>query len=306
MRTAFIRTLCELAAADPRIWLLTGDLGFSVVEPFAERFSERYLNVGVAEQNMTGIAAGIALTGNTVFTYSIANFPTLRCLEQIRNDVCYHKANVKIVAVGGGLAYGTQGYTHHGIEDLAVMCSLPNMTVVAPGDPVETRLAVKAIAASEGPLYLRIGKAGEPVVHLSEPDFELGKAIRVREGSDLTLISTGGILSKVVEAAEALSRNGVRARVLSMPTVKPLDVSAVVQAATETGRIVTVEEHVIYGGLGTAVADALLTAGVGRVGFRKIGITDPPGHVTGSQEFLQRRMGDIAQVALGLLDDRSS
>ena len=145
MRTAFIDTLCELAERDPRIWLLTADLGYSVLERFAARFPHRYINVGVAEQNLTGIAAGLARCGKIVFTYSIANFPTLRCLEQIRNDVCYHQANVKIVAVGGGFAYGTLGYTHHGLEDLGIMRTLPHMTVIAPGDPTETRLATSAV-----------------------------------------------------------------------------------------------------------------------------------------------------------------
>jgi transketolase len=161
MRTTFIQTLCEIAERDERVWLLTADLGYSVLEPFAERFPSRFLNVGVAEQNMIGVAAGLAHSGKMPFVYSIANFPTLRCFEQIRNDVCYHEANVKIVAVGGGFAYGAQGYTHHGVEDLGVMRLLPNMIVVAPGDPVETRGATLAMAAHRGPCYLRLGKARE-------------------------------------------------------------------------------------------------------------------------------------------------
>ena len=146
MRTAFIDTLCQLAAEDERIWLLTGDLGYSVLERFATRFPERYVNVGVAEQNMVGVAAGLARCGKMPWVYSIANFPTFRCLEQIRNDVCYHNGNVKVVAVGAGFAYGPHGYTHHGLEDVAILRALPNMTVVAPADPVETRLATIAIA----------------------------------------------------------------------------------------------------------------------------------------------------------------
>ena len=161
--------------------------------------------------------------GKIVFTYSIANFPTLRCLEQIRNDVCYHRANVKIVAVGGGFAYGPQGYTHHGIEDLAVMRALPEMVVLAPGDPVETDLVTRAAAAWDGPCYLRLGKAGEPVVHASPPALEIGKAIRVRDGADVTLISTGGMLKETVGLADLLAAEGVQARVLSMPTLKPID-----------------------------------------------------------------------------------
>src|SRR2546423_4713749 len=189
MRNAFLDTLYELALNDDRIVFITGDLGFRVVEKFMENIPKQFLNAGVAEQNMTGIAAGMALSGKISFTYSIANFPTLRCLEQIRNDVCYHDANVKVVSVGGGFTYGAMGATHHAIEDLAVMRALPCLVVVAPGDPVEARAATRAIIAHSGPCYLRLGKAGEPVVHTSAIDFELGKAICMREGTDATLIS---------------------------------------------------------------------------------------------------------------------
>lgn len=289
MRTTFIETLCELAATDRRIWLLTGDLGYSVLEPFALRFPDRYVNVGVAEQNMTGIAGGLARCGKVVFTYSIANFPVMRCLEQIRNDVCYHNGNVKIVAVGGGLAYGAQGYTHHGVEDLAVTRVLPNMVVVAPGDPVETRLATKAISEHVGPCYLRLGKAQEPVVHRSEPAFELGKAILLREGRDVTLISTGGMLDTVVRAAQELARAGIAARIVSMPTVCPLDDHAVLDAAHRTRLIVTVEEHG-QGGLASAVAEVL--AGCrSRAAFLPLRLSRDAIHAAGSQEFLRSRQG---------------
>ncbi len=202
MRNTFIETLLELAAGDPRICLLTADLGYSVLEVFAQRFPDRYVNVGVAEQNLIGIAAGMAHSGLVPFVYSIANFPTLRCLEQIRVDVCYHDAPVKIVAVGGGLAYGAQGYTHHGVEDIAVMRTLPGMTVVAPADPVETRALTDAIARHAGPCYLRLGKAKEPIVHREPTEIELGKAVQTRTGSDLTLISTGTMLAETMQAAE--------------------------------------------------------------------------------------------------------
>ncbi|HVY62009.1 MAG TPA: transketolase, partial [Planctomycetota bacterium] len=181
MRNAFIAALLAEAERDPRVWLLNGDLGYSVLEPFARRFPERYLNVGVAEQNMTGIAAGLALSGKVVFTYSIANFPTMRCLEQIRNDCCYHRADVKVVAVGGGLAYSAQGYTHHGVEDLAIMRALPNMTVIAPADPTEARWAAGAVVATPGPCYVRLARGGEPVVNPAGAALEVGKAAVLRE-----------------------------------------------------------------------------------------------------------------------------
>jgi len=264
VRTTFIETLCEVAERDERVWLLCGDLGYSVLERFAERFPGRYVNVGVAEQNMIGVAAGLALSGKTAFVYSIANFPVMRCLEQIRNDVCYHDLSVKVVAVGGGMSYGPAGYTHHALEDLAVMRALPNMTVVAPADPVETRLATRAVAASEGPCYLRLGKAGEPVVHREEPEFRLGKAIVLRRGTDVTLMSTGGMLKASVEAAAMLADGGVSASVVSMPTVKPLDAQAVEEAARSSSLLCVVEEHGEEGGLTDAVARCLASAAPAR------------------------------------------
>ena len=287
MRTTFIDTLCELAEHDERIWLLTGDLGYSVLERFASRFPRRFVNVGVAEQNMTGVAAGLALCGKVVFTYSIANFPTLRCLEQIRNDVCYHNLNVKIVAVGGGFAYGAQGMTHHATEDLAIMRALPNMAVVAPGDPVETRLATRAIVNWPGPCYLRLGKAGEPVVHQTPPAFTIGKAITVREGSSVTLISTGGMLHNALQAAELLAQQQIQARVLSMHTLKPLDNESVLAAALETSTIVTIEEHSLIGGLGSAVSETLSKGMPKGIRFRSLGMPDRFADI-GSQECSRR------------------
>ena len=291
MRTAFIQTLIECARADGRIWLLVGDLGYSVVEPFRQEFPDRFINVGVAEQNMTGIATGLALSGKVVFTYSIANFPTLRCLEQVRNDVCYHNANVKIVAVGGGLAYGAQGMTHHATEDLAIMRTMPNMTVVAPGDPIEAVLATRAIAKWPGPCYLRLGKAGEPIVHETSPDFQIGKAIVVREGSDVTLIATGGILYNTVQAAERLAQQGIQAKVLSMHTLKPLDTEAVLAAVQQTKAIITVEEHSIIGGLGSAVVEALTVLDCGGASLKMLGLPDAFCKEIGGQEYLKHING---------------
>jgi transketolase len=289
VRNTFVETLCSLAETDERIWLLCGDLGFSVLEVFASRFPDRYVNVGVAEQNMTGLAAGLASTGKVVFTYSIANFPVMRCLEQIRNDVCYHKANVKIVAVGGGLAYGPQGYTHHGVEDLAVTRVLPNMTVIAPADPVETRLATKAILNHPGPCYLRLGKAKEPIIHAVDPIFEIGKAIPMRKGKDLTIITTGGVLELAIQAAEELVKEGIDSSVLSMPTVQPVDAEAILRAAEQTQRIITVEEHGL-GGLSAAVAEVLLPTGL-HCGFTPMHLPRQPFTHAGSQEVLRAQAG---------------
>ena len=289
MRLAFIETLCELAEQDKNIWLLTGDLGYTVLERFAERFPDRYINMGVAEQNMMGVAAGLALCGKVVFTYSIANFSTMRCLEQIRNDVCYHNLNVKIVAVGGGLAYGAAGYTHHAVEDFAVMRAMPNMTVVAPGDPVEVRLATRAIVDWPGPCYLRLGKGGESVVHQSLPNFQVGKATLVREGTDITVISTGAMLQTGVESADRLAEQGILARVLSMHTLYPLDKAAILQALRDTGKIITVEEHSL-GGLGSAVAEVLAEAGQ-PMQFIPISLKRDRVAITGSQIALRSLHG---------------
>jgi transketolase len=284
MRTSFIETLCEAAQHDPRVWLLTGDLGYSVLERFASKFPERYLNAGVAEQNMVGVAAGLAMAGKIVFVYSIANFPTIRCLEQVRNDVCYHQLSVKIVAVGCGLAYGGHGYTHHGVEDLGVMSLLPHMTVIAPGDPVETRWATRALVERSGPAYLRLGKAGEPLVHKNEPTFELGKALQVVDGAKATLISTGGMLATSVRVAAILSARGVPIRVLSMPTLRPLDHERIIAEARRTGRIITLEEHG-PGGLGTMTGETLAQAGLG-IRFIPLRLSAEPTLCAGSQAYL--------------------
>lgn len=303
MRTAFIETLTELAEQDERIWLLTGDLGYSVLEKFAERFPGRYVNVGVAEQNMTGVAAGLAMCGKVVFTYSIANFPTLRCLEQIRNDVCYHNVNVKVVAVGGGLAYGPLGYTHHAVEDLAVMRALPNMAVVAPGDPLETRLATRAVAEWDGPCYLRLGKAGEPAVYDSEPEFKIGRPTLVRGGGrDVTLVSTGGALKTAVEAAALLEARGLSASVVDLHTLKPIDAEAL-RALVNTPVVATVEEHSVVGGLGSAVAEILALTGWRGAAVYCFGVDRVSIRPAESARTFSSRSLDAGMIAERIFDD---
>jgi len=308
MRTSFIKTLYEIAAHNPRVTLIVGDLGFGVVTEFAERYPNQFINAGVSEQNMTGLAAGMAMAGRIVFTYSIANFPTLRCLEQIRNDVCYHAANVKIVAVGGGYAYGSLGMTHHATEDLAILRSLPGMKVVAPGDPVETRLAVQTLVQDPSPCYLRLGRAGEAAIHAGDIDFAIGRAITVLEGTDATLISTGGMLENCLKVARRLKAEGLQVQVISMHTVKPLDERAVVQAGLKTGVVLTVEEHSEVGGLGSAVAEVLLQVGYQGV-FRKVALPDRFSAVAGDFEYLRALGGldvesitNVVRKAVGTAD----
>lgn len=304
MRTAFIEGLLEAARARPDVMLLTADLGFSVLERFRDALPAQYLNVGVAEQNMMGIAAGLADVGKTVFTYSIANFPTMRCLEQIRNDVCYHGYPVRVVAVGGGFTYASQGYTHHGVEDIGVMRTLPGMVVIAPGDPAEALAATKALCTLPGPAYLRLGKAGEPKVHAGPIDFAIGKALEVRAGSDVTLVSTGGMLVHTMETAEALAREGVSARVLSMHTVKPLDAAAIERALAETRAVITVEEHNVGSGLGAAVAQVVAAREGPRATFRTYGLPDAPYDRVGGLAYMRELMGDLRKLALEALRGR--
>ena len=290
MRTAYIDAMMRAAREDPSIFLLVGDLGFGVIEPFAQAYPDQFANAGIAEQNMTGMAAGLARSGYKVFTYSIANFTTLRCFEQIRNDVCYHDANVNVVSVGGGYAYGALSFTHHATEDLAVMRALPNMTVVAPADPQEAAQATLALINDPHPSYLRLNRAGDPPVHRSDITFELGKAIEVMAGSDVTLIGTEAIMGTVVEAADQLHAQGVSTRVLSMHTVKPIDQEALVRAANETSLLVTVEEHSIVGGLGSAVLESLTDAGVAPQ-VQRIGLCDRFVTTYGSQAYLREQAG---------------
>jgi transketolase len=300
MRDAFVNRLSQLAANDRRIMLLTGDLGFGVLTAFADTFPAQYLNVGVAEQNMTGVATGLALEGRTVFTYSIGNFPTLRCLEQIRNDAAYHHANVKIVAVGAGFSYGPLGVSHHATEDIAIMRSLP-VVVSVPACDWEASEATSAIASVEGTCYLRLDKSGASSTRKPDEQFKLGKARVVREGFDVTVITAGGILTEVLDAAEKLSTEGIDCRVISMHTIKPIDAEAISLASYETDGVVTVEEHTVFGGLGSAVAECLLESGALPRVYVRLGIRDGLPSDIGSQEYLRRRNGlDANGIAEGI------
>ena len=304
MRDTFVRTLSALAETRPHLMLITADLGFGVLNDWTARFPRQFLNVGVAEQNMTGLAAGIALEGRTVFTYSLGSFPTVRCLEQIRNDVCYHDADVKIVTVGGGMSYGPVGASHHATEDLAIMRSLPNVTVISPGDLWETAEATRVLVDMPGPAYLRLDKSAARPTHAPGDAFHLGRIRVVRPGWDVTLAATGGILGEVLNAAELLAADGVDCRVLSVHTVKPLDQTTLEVAAHETGGIVTVEEHSIHAGLGGAVAEVLLEAGATPGFFLRMGLRTFSS-VVGSQSYLRKVYGldarSIADAVLGRL-----
>lgn len=288
MRTEFIQELTELAKKDKRIFLITGDLGYNVIEDFIRSCPDQFVNAGVSEQNMTGTAAGLALSGKIVFTYSIANFPTIRALEQVRNDICYHNANVKIIAVGAGFTYGPLGSSHHGTEDLTILRALPHMTIVAPADAMEAREAAKAVVRHEGPVYIRISKS-DPV-YQKPVTFQLGKAITIKEGKDVALIAIGSMVADALKAGEELKKKNVSARVISMHTLKPLDVKAILKAAKETKAIITIEEHTIIGGLGGAVAEVLAENKIG-IPFVRMGVPDTFSTYIGDQNYLKKKYG---------------
>jgi len=286
MRNAFIQTLWKLARKDKRIMLLTGDLGFSVLEEFMEDFPDQFINAGVAEQNMTGIAAGLAMEGKIPFIYSIIPFVTMRNFEQIRNDVCYQRLNVKIVGIGAGFSYGPYGHTHHALEDIGILRTLPEMTIIAPGDPVEARLATKAILSHKGPCYLRLGKAGEPALYDKDPDFQIGKGIILRNGKDVTIIATSTMLSSALETASELEKDHIKATVVSMHTIKPLDEKIILECAKKTKVMVTVEEHSVIGGLGSAISEVLAEHNIS-IPYKRIGVPDRFTECIGLQEYMR-------------------
>lgn len=291
MRDTFVRTLIEEAKNDKSIELVTGDLGFGVLKPYFEALPNQFTNAGIAEQNMTSLAAGMALSGKTVFTYSIGNFPTLRCVEQIRNDCAYPKANVKIVCVGGGFVYGSLGMSHQATEDIAVLRALPNVTVVCPGDLVEAAEATKAIINIPGTVYLRLGRGGEKRIHNEIKDFKIGKAIKIQEAKEncknkVALFSTGAILDEATEATKLLEQDGIGVEEYSFHTVKPIDKAVIEECAKKYDYIVTVEEHNIIGGFASAVSEVITDLGVG-VKLIKIGLNDEYCSKVGNQKYLR-------------------
>ena len=295
MRTTFINQLVEEARQNERIFLLVGDLGFHVVEPFAEAFPERFLNVGICEQNMAGIAGGLAMNGWIVYCYSIGNFPTLRCIEQIRNDIVYYNSNVRIVSVGAGYAYGSQGVSHQATEDVAMLRSLPNMVVCSPSDPVETKMLVHLSVTHQGPMYIRLGKAGEKQVFPSGTSpVEMGQPHCLREAeSPNLLLTSGSILSEAVTQIEAL---GIDTAVYTLPFIKPLSADALVQLAEMHPNIVVLEEHQKSGGIGSAVIEQLsdaLADGTLKTWprIRRVATGDCYLSTAGSEPYMRRKAG---------------
>ena len=298
MRDTFVRTLIKLAKADKNIELITGDLGFGVLKPYWEQVPDQFTNAGIAEQNMTTVAAGMALEGKNVFTYSIGNFPTLRCLEQIRNDCAYHKANVKVVCIGGGFVYGSLGMSHQATEDFAVLRAMPDVVVMAPGDLVEAEECTKALAAYQGTAYLRLGRGGEPRIHDKIENFRIGAAIQVAEGKRIALFSAGAIFEEVQGAYELLKKSGYEPAVYTFPTIKPIDEEIIRQCSKEFELIVTCEEHSIVGGFGSAVAEVMAEMRRKKAHLLRVGLNDMYAVRVGDQKYLREQYGmSAAKIA---------
>jgi len=296
MRNAFAAALTEMAGLDEQIVLLSGDIGNRLFDTFRERFPSRFYNCGVAEANMTGMAAGMALCGLRPFTYTITPFATTRVIEQIRVDICYHNVPVTIVGTGSGLSYASLGPTHHSCEDVGIMRCFPNLTVVCPADSAEVGPALRATLNLPGPAYIRLGKKGEPVVHRSPPNFEIGRGIIMREGADVCLLGMGTMTAVALEAAALLEAAGVSARVVSMHTVKPLDEALLAESFARFPVVGVVEEHSIIGGLGSAVAEWLARRAPGGARLEVFGTPDLFLSEAGSQTYMRQKCGLTAEL----------
>lgn len=297
MRTNFINQLIEEARRNEKIFLLVGDLGYHVIEPFAEEFPDRFLNVGIAEQNMAGIAAGLAMTGYNVYFYSIGNFPTIRCLEQIRNDIAYHQANVKVVSVGAGYAYGSLGATHQATEEIGALRVLPNIVVATPGDPLEARAITKISASYDGPMYIRLGKAGEKTVHTEDSiNLKIGDICSVitREGNQTAVLACGNILDA---ALHQINDENLNYDLYSVPFVKPINKEQLINIVkTHPAGLITIEEHQKSCGMGSAIVEILNDLYYeGNIEVypkvKRIAIPDEFADVVGTQVFLREHEG---------------
>lgn len=288
MRNAFVNTLCILAANDEKIYLLVGDMGFGLFNSFQENNPERFVNCGIAEQNMAAVAAGLALEGNTVFVYSLANFSTLRCLEQVRNCVAYQEANVKIVSSGAGMFYTTLGITHTSTEDLSIMRAVPDMIIFSPADAYEAAAVTLAAYKIDKPCYIRLGRGQEPLIHQREiENYTIGKAIKIFDGEDCAIFSTGAISYEALNAAKALNAAGISTAFFTFPTVKPMDVEVVEEYARKCKMIITVEENNKVGGFGSAVAEIVAELKGEKAFLKRVAINDEFTSVVGSHDYLK-------------------
>lgn len=297
MRERCLKTITEMARGDDRVVFIGSDLGAGVMADFRAELPDRFFMEGIAEQNLVGLAAGLAMEGRIVYLNTIATFLTRRCYEQIAVDLCLHNANVRLIANGGGVVYAPLGPTHLAIEDLAILRALPNMTILAPADAEEMARAVRATLDHAGPVYIRIAKGHDPIVTSETSEFRIGRAVPMRDGHDALLVTTGVGLQICLAAADELTATGIDATVLHMPTVKPLDTESLAAAVERVPVIVTVEEHSVVGGLGSAAIEFLAEADLlGERKFRRIGFADvfPTGY--GDQSGMMRRHGISADA----------
>lgn len=292
MRNTVVEYIEKFAKKDRNVILISGDLGYGVLDSFRKNLPDQYFNAGISEQNMASVAAGLALEGKKVYLYSIGNFPTLRCIEQIRNDICYHNVNVKIVAVGGGFAYGSLGMSHHATEDIAMMRCLPNMMVFAPADAAEAEAVIKEVMREDGPCYIRLNKGGEPLLHGTDRllDYNLGKAIPMMSGSEVCLMAAGAIVGEALKAAEMLEKLGLTTALYSFPSIKPIDRECIFECVKKFEVIYTIEEHNVMGGFGSAVCEAVAECGAA-VRVKRIGLKDTYSDMVGTQRFLRSYYG---------------
>ena len=290
MRNTFIKNLVELASENDKIYLIIADLGFSVVEEFEKQFPDRFINVGIAEANAVSIAAGLALSGKIPYVYSIVPFLTMRAFEQVRVDCAYMKTKVRLVGVGGGVSYGPAGATHHAVEDIAIMRSLPNMTVIAPGDPWEAENALKQSVNIDGPVYIRLAKNREPILSNINTNFSIGKANIYQEGEDVTLITTSNTYELGTEIIETLLTQGIKAELVNMHTLKPFDNEYIKRKLFFEKPIFTLEEHNIIGGLGSIVAEIIAESKSNPI-FKRFAIPDEYSHYVGSQNYIRSQWG---------------
>lgn len=284
MRNSFADEITKLAQEDDRIVLLSADIGNRLFDSFKERYPHRFYNCGVAESNMIGVAAGLAMTGLRPICYTIANFITYRCMEQIRVDLCYHHQPVTIVGTGAGLSYASLGATHHTCEEMGMLRLLPGLVVIAPADQTEVRCALRASLKQDAPVYMRIGKKGEPCIHKTEPDFQIGHAITLCEGEKICLLSIGNMLPTCMEVATTLTQSGNSTSVVSFHTLKPLDKNFLKKVFKKFRIVATVEEHSVLGGLGGSIAEWLSENPEPQTRFIRFGTRDEFLHRTCNQQ----------------------
>ena len=308
MRNAYLAALYDLAREDKRILALVADNGAIVYDKYRRDFPDRFFNFGISEANMVSVAAGLASCGKVPFAYTISCFITMRAFEQVRNDVCLQNMNVKLAGIGAGFVYSNLGPTHHTTEDLALMLALPKITVFSPADPLESKKVTQAAAEIRGPVYIRLATGGTPQIYEQDYDFQVGKGVILREGRDISVITTGNITHEVIKAVDEARNSGISVKLINMHTLKPIDKEIILESVSDTGAILTVEEHTIHGGLGSAVAEIILESNDGPVRFKRLGLDSVFASGYGSYQDVKEENGlakeDIAREITALYESK--